>query len=141
MQRIEELSEDDAAELDKHREWLLGHYEREPERSYAGYTAKLALIDVILRSKWILPGETWKLQSLGVAFGDALAEYLGLHWVAVEDEFGRDPALRDGDSSLKLFPLTAISKRVERGEEPSAVDLFRSAVRSVEDVRMKLNGN
>ena len=141
QQRVEELSQTELVRLAKHREWLLGHYVSNPEQSYEGYAAKLVLIDRILASGWIKSDETWKLQSLGVALGDALAEYLGLHWVAVEDEYGRDPALQDGATSLKLYPLTMISKRVENGETPEAVDIFKSLVRKIETLRPQLNGN
>lgn len=141
QQRVEELSSDDAARLEKHREWLLGHYASSPSESYSGYAAKLALIETILGSGWVKPSETWKLQSLGVALGDALAEHLTLRWVAVEDEYGRDPALQDGVTSLKLYPLTMISKRIEDGEEPKAAELFLTLRRKVEEVRLKLRGN
>lgn len=141
QQRVEELSFDDTARLEKHREWLLGHYASNPAESYSGYAAKLALIDTILTSGWVKPNETWKLQSLGVALGDALAEHMALSWVAVEDEYGRDPALKDGGTSLKLYPLTLISKRVEDGEKPKAVELFVALRRKVEEVRLKLRGN
>lgn len=139
-QRVEELSFDDVARLEKHREWLLGHYATNPAESYSGYAAKLALVDTILTSGWVMPNETWKLQSLGVALGDALAEHMALRWVAVEDEYGRDPALQDGSTSLKLYPLTMISKRVEDGEEPKAGELFLALRRKVEDVRLQLEG-
>jgi Domain of unknown function (DUF3806) len=41
--------------------------------------------------------------------------------VIVSDEHGCNPALRYRDTSVILYPLTMISKRVERGE---AVDVF-----------------
>ena len=84
------------------------------------------------------PAETWKLQSLRVAFGDALEEYMKLKWVVVEDEYGRDPALRDDNTSLKLYPLTMISKRVEEGEEVDAFGLFKMTCAKVEEARGKL---
>ncbi len=48
-----------------------------------------------------------------------------LHWVAVEDEYGRDPALRWLDTSVLVFPRTVISKRVEDGEEIDVYDMFK----------------
>lgn len=63
--------------------------------------------------------ETYQLQSLGLVLGDVFAHDLGLHWVMVEDQYGRDPALQLGSSSVLLFPMTMISKRVERGEKPN----------------------
>jgi hypothetical protein len=51
-----------------------------------------------------------KLQCLGVALGDALAEELQMEWVTVEDEYGKDPALRFPGTTVIAFPLTMISK-------------------------------
>jgi NAD-dependent SIR2 family protein deacetylase len=75
------------------------------------------------------------LQCLGVAFGDALAQRLGLAWVAVEDDQGRDPALVVEGTSILVFPLTSISKRMERGEQVDVHGLFESACRTIERIR------
>ena len=93
------------------------------------------LIDTILQNKWIAPDQTLKLQCLGVTFGDALAQKLGLRWVAVEDKYGRDPALTLEGTSILVFPLTSISKRVERGEEVEVYGLFEDACRTIERLR------
>ena len=138
-QRVEALSESDRADLSKRRDWILGHYENDPVASYSGYVAKLVLVDTILRSRWVEPEETWKLQCLGIAFGDALVDHLDLHWVVVEDEYGRDPALQDRTTSLKLFPLTMISKRVEEGQDIDVVQLFTQICGKVDEVRAKLD--
>jgi hypothetical protein len=81
------------------------------------------------------PNETWKLQSLGITFGDALAQKMRLRWVAVADQYGRDPALRDPGTTMVIFPLTAISKRVARGETVDIRDLFASFCADIERVR------
>jgi hypothetical protein len=39
-----------------------------------------------------------------------------LDWTMVSDEYGRDPALRYKKTDTVFFPLTMISKRVERDE-------------------------
>jgi Domain of unknown function (DUF3806) len=79
---------------------------------YQTVEGKLRLLGTIVRSGSIGRDETWKLQSLGIMFGDALAQQMGLSWVAVEDEHGRDPPLRDQDTTLVVFPMTTISKRI-----------------------------
>jgi hypothetical protein len=63
-------------------------------------------------------------QSLGIVFGRVLANEIGLEWVMVSDEYGCDPALRYPSSTTLLFPLTMISKRIERGERPDVQGLF-----------------
>lgn len=104
-------------------------------REYDSLEGKLQLLDTILRNKWVAPDETLKLQCLGVTFGDALAQKLGLAWVAVEDAHGRDPALTLEGTSVRVFPLTSISKRVERGEEVDVYALLEDACRTIERLR------
>ena len=61
---------------------------------------------------------------MGVVFGDVFVEDIGFHWKLVEDEFGRDPAIRFEDTSVIAYALTMISKRVERGEPVDVFDLY-----------------
>jgi hypothetical protein len=68
-----------------------------------------------------------------VTFGDALAQELGLRWIMVEDEYGRDPALKLDGTCVLVFPLTSISKRVERGEQVDAYQLFETACATVQE--------
>jgi hypothetical protein len=58
-----------------------------------------------------------------------------LTWVAVEDQYGRDPALTVEGTSILVFPLTSISKRVERGEEVEVYGLFENACGTIERLR------
>jgi hypothetical protein len=121
-QSISDLSQADQARVEAQRAWVRGHFTPGSEGLYNQLHQKLRLLDTIIKNRWIDPKETVKLQSLGIAFGDALVEKIGLHWVAVEDEYGRDPALRYKGTSIIAFPLTMISKRIERGE---AVDVYK----------------
>lgn len=83
--------------------------------------------------------QTHGLQCLGVVFGRRLVEALGgVDWVIVEDEYGRDPALRYLTTSLMFFPLTMISKRVEDGEPVSVRDLFRAICAEINKLRGEL---
>ena len=102
---------------------------------YGTLEGKLRLLDTILQNCWITPEETLKLQCLGVTFGDALAQRLGLAWVAVEDDAGRNPALVAEGTSIRVFPLTSIAKRIERGEEVVIGDLFEGACATIERLR------
>lgn len=125
------LEGDLAADVQAKRNWVLGHYERDPEASYATVEAKLRLLDTILSNDWVEPHETVKLQALGVAFGDALAQQLGLTWVAIDDEYGWDAALILEGTSVKVFPITSISKRVEAGEWVDVRELFEQACSTI----------
>jgi hypothetical protein len=94
-QKIMAMSPDDAAHVEKQRTWVRDHYDANARDHYQTVEGKLRLLDTIVCSDWIARDETWKLQSLGVTCGDALAQELGLSWVTVEDEYGSDPALHD----------------------------------------------
>lgn len=134
-QKVESPNAADLANLDAKREWVRGHYSDSAKSEYGPLAGKLRLLDTIIREKWIGPDETLKLQCLGVTFGDALSQELGMHWVAVEDEYGRDPALSLQGTSILLFPLTMISKRIERGEDVQVHSLFKNICDSVENAR------
>lgn len=121
------LDEAELRDLEAKRRWVREHFDEASRDQYETIEGKLRLLDTILRSGWIDPHETLKWQCLGVTFGDAIAQAMGLVWVAVEDEYGRDPALAVVGTSIRLFPLTAISKRVEHGDPVVLVDLFESA--------------
>lgn len=97
--------------------------------------ADFALLQKILNAKLIRRDETWKLQSLGIVFGDALTATIGgLAWCEVTDEYGTDPTLRFRETTLQLNALTMISKRVEDGKE---VDVTRMAEQLADFVRTK----
>jgi NAD-dependent SIR2 family protein deacetylase len=133
-QKLEALSPEDIARVEAQRKWVREHYPPESEEKYQTLEGKLVLLDAILKNKWIEPSEIVKLQCLGVTFGDALAQKLGLKWVAVEDEYGRDPALIVEGTSIITFPLTSISKRIENGEEVDVFNLFENACSKINEL-------
>jgi hypothetical protein len=134
-QKIELPTTEDLANIEAKRRWVREHYEPDARERYDSIEGKLALLDTILRNGWIAPEETLKLQCLGITFGDALGQKLGLEWCAVEDEYGRDPAMKMEGTSIVVFPLTTISKRVERGEAVDIVALFDQACSTIERLR------
>jgi hypothetical protein len=119
--KFSELSVGDVARLDKQRNLVTGLLKRRYGVSALTKTkADLAPLQRLLDDHALAKTQTFELQSLGVAFGDIVASELALRWVIVTDEFGRDPTLRFGQTTIQINALTMISKRVERGE---AVDL------------------
>jgi hypothetical protein len=52
----------------------------------------------------------------------------------VEDEYGRDPALRYKQTSLLLFPKTMISKRIEDGKAVNVTEMFEGLQETVREV-------
>jgi len=132
-QRIESPNEDDLARIESMRRWVSDHYDN--SSAYETVAGKLRPIQTILDNHWVNSDETAKLQSLGIAFGDALAQEISeLQWVAVDDEYGRDPGLRWLETSVLIFPMTTISKRIERGELVDVYDLFGDFLKSLPEV-------
>ena len=130
LDKIEPFNSYDTERVDALRAWAIGHYENPEE--YESVEGKLHLIQTIIDNNWIASDEIWKLQSLGIVFGDALKQQVPeLSWVAVDDEYGRDPALQWLNTKSVTFPLTAISKRVEDGVEVDAEYLFRGFQKAI----------
>ena len=130
-QRVEPLLGADADDVAAKRQWVRDHFTPGAQHKYDALPEKLRLLETILANDLVHPSESLKLQCLGVAFGDALAQELGLKWVTVEDEYGRDPALALERTSIISFPLTAISKRMEAGEKVNVRELFESACATI----------
>jgi len=108
------LERDDLLHLEKQRAFVHELTRRlDLSPTFSGGVTDLQLLQNIVDSKALSPDQTWELQSLGIVLGDIFAKQFGLRWVIVEDEYGRDPALRFSSTSNLVFPLTMISKRVE----------------------------
>lgn len=130
----QELQAAERDRIEAARNWIKGHFTAEPEEKYAPVEGKLRVIEAILDNGWVDPGETWKLQALGIAFGDALAQQLMLEWVTIDDEYGCDPALNWPGTSIYSYPLTMISKRVERGGDLDVRALFALACKDLSEL-------
>ena len=88
-----------------------------------GSRSDLSLLQRLLDSGTLEREATYTLQALGLAFGRVfLTENPDYDWWMVEDEYGRDPAIRYQRSSLLAYPRTMLSKRIEDGE---SVDVVR----------------
>jgi hypothetical protein len=124
-QKYEPLSAGEAQNLDGARVWLKGHFTDHTEEKYESLDGKLRLLDAILINRWVPANDTAKLQSLGVCLGDALVQKLGLEWIMIDDEAGRTPAVRFPNTLIIAYPLAAIWKRIESGEDFDINDLFR----------------
>ena len=118
------LRNEERERIEAARNWMKGHFNNDPDGRYEPLEGKLSLIETILKNGWVESSEKWKLQALGVAFGDALAQKLLLNWVTVDDKYGCDPALNWPGTSLYSYPLTTISKRIERGESVDVREMF-----------------
>ena len=134
-EKVSALAEHDLAYLEEMRNWLRGHFKEGEQGKYNDLGGKLAVIGSILQNNWFDRNEAWQLQALGVGLGDALAQQLGMTWVIVEDDHGRMPVLNLPGTSLKIYALTMIEKRVHQDESFDAVSLFEALCHQIEEIR------
>ena len=140
-QIIREISDEMKLRIEAQRDWVRNHYDADSLAKYDSFDGKLELLDIIIKSNWIEKDEKYKLQCLGLAIGDALVQGLNFTWIEVEDEYGTDPALKLGDTSLILFPLTMISKRIENDEKVDVFELFEKIKLKVIELKDKVEKN
>jgi hypothetical protein len=133
-QQIEKLGGEDLADIEAKRDWVRGHFTPEAQHKYLEVQEKLRLVQAILDAGWIDKSDRLKLQCLGITLGDALVQELGMEWVIVTDEHGRDPAIRVPGTTVLLFPLTMISKRRERGDAVNVQELFEKTISAARDI-------
>ncbi|WP_279246193.1 DUF3806 domain-containing protein [Candidatus Litorirhabdus singularis] len=83
------------------------------ERFTGSKDRDLTILQMILDRGLVKPDQKRELQAMGIILGDLLARDLGMHWVVYSDHVGRSRALRMATTDHYLFPVTAISRRVE----------------------------
>jgi hypothetical protein len=130
-------SPDDLERLARQRAICEGHL-GDDETSRANYqtvAGKLGLLRALLEKKVFAADQAYELQCMGVVLGDAFVQDKGFEWIMVEDEFGRDPAIALPGTSIILYPLTVISKRIERGEVVDVTELYNRIVADVDRLR------
>jgi hypothetical protein len=90
-----------------------------------GTRADLDRIQQIVDSGFVAREATYTLQALGMAFGKVFVnENSGYDWWMVQDEYGRDPAIRFQRTTLLAFPRTMLSKRMEDSESIDVSGLY-----------------
>ena len=71
---------------------------------------------------------------VGLAFGQLLADRLGLTWVALTDEHGTEIAVR-GRANFTVFPTNFIAKRYEKRETDFIALAYDEMVQTAESLR------
>lgn len=90
-----------------------------------GSLGDLDRVQAVLDTGELTAEDSQALHALGAVFGRAFIQATpDYDWWVVEDEFGKDACIRYKETSLMIFPLTMISKRVEDGEEVDVRELF-----------------
>lgn len=122
-QKIHELTAEDHERLKQQRSVIERYLGDENSlKNYATAAGKLGTLRALLNNKVFRPDQTYELQCMGIVLGDTFVLDMGFHWIMIEDSHGRDPAIRLRETSIILYPLTMISKRIEEGKE---VDVFQ----------------
>lgn len=95
----------------------------------------LVLIQRALDSGAIDPEAEYTLHALGLAFGKVFVNIEpDYDWWMVNDEYGRDPAVRYLQSSLTFHPQDMILKRVESGEDVDVVGLYEGLRAQLQEI-------
>jgi len=126
------LGELDRRKLEKQRSVVVELARRHvgsPTRG--GSMDDLRVLQELLDRRVVGRDQVYELQAMGVALGDVMASNLGLHWVVVEDRYGRSRALAGGDGNDVAFPITMISKRVAAGIPVKVHELYESIASSL----------
>jgi hypothetical protein len=134
-QKIEKPAADDlqaiAAQL-LHASELVAEATGEPLSSDE---SDLPRLQQVVDSRLVEPEATYSLQALGLAFGKVFMRIRpDFDWWMVEDELGRDPAIRYKETSLLMFPKTMLSKRIEDGEQIDVAEIYEGLVEMVREV-------
>lgn len=79
----------------------------------------------------IADGDVKNWQSLGIVFGDMLAEELDLHWVNFEDELGQSRGLQYRNTANFVFPITMFSRRKQFRQPIDVSDMFEKVAAEV----------
>jgi len=137
MQKINDLSSEMINYIESKRDWVRNHYTPESIAGYETVKGKLKLLDTILKSHWIEKHETAKLQSLGITLGDIIVQEMNFTWIEVEEENETDPALLLPDTTLILFPMTMISKRIEKDESFDIYEFYEKLKEDVSKIKLQ----
>lgn len=136
-QRVLPLSDKDITQLDEQRNIIEAYLADGARLKNKTSPEKLGLLDDLLEGKYFAADQTYELQSMGVVLGDVFAKELGMNWVSVEDSYGKTCAVKHGDTSIILYPITMISKRVERGENVDVYELYNDIAAKIDEIKEK----
>ena len=122
---MEKLSDEDIHQIAKSLVYAGQLSTQVNQSSLDGQTEDLARIQNIIDSDLIESTKEDEIACLGLAFGRVFVENnQGFDWCIVNDEYGREVAIRFKDHNLLIFPQTMLLKRIEDGEDVDIQDLY-----------------
>ncbi len=123
-----ELTEKDKERLEQSRKFVRDTIKLNfPQEHLKGDITDIDLLQKLVNKKVFSQKQTYKLQSLGVAFGDILCNELDAKWIMVRDEYGYEPTVSIREINgykVTINALTVISKRVEENREVDLKSLY-----------------
>lgn len=124
--------------------WLLGSQIAKDVtgQEMDGSMEDLVRLQTVVDSGNVPIENTQELQSLGVVFGKVFVnETPDYDWWVVEDEYGKDACVRYKETSLLIFPLTMLSKRIEDGDKFDVYELFHGLRQDLERIKNENDAN
>ena len=92
----------------------------------------LALLQRIVDNNLISRNDTLALQAMGAVLGNVMSTDIpALRWKIYEDALGRSRALCVQDTRECLFPMTMLSRRMEKGLKPDVDKVYEDAIELV----------
>lgn len=93
------------------------------------------MIQRALESGVIDPEAEYTIRALGLAFGKVFVNTeSGYDWWMINDEYGRDPAVRYLQTSLTFHPQDMLLKRVEQGEQFDVAELYEGLRSQLQEI-------
>ncbi len=124
-QSIEVPTEDELTYIA--RQWILANQISEEllEVSLNRTLTDLEKLQSILDKNILTIERGNQISAIGIAFGQVFVnEISGYDWWMVEDEYGRDIAIRYKDTTLLIFPESMIANRIEDNIDFTIQELF-----------------
>ncbi len=131
-QKIHDLAKDDVKYLAEQRQVIEKFLSEDSKEKYKTAAGKLGLLRAMIQQHVFKKEQTHELQCMGIVIGDAFVQKMKMEWVMVEDSYGRDPAVRMPGTSVIIFPLTMLSKRIEKGEDVDVFQMFNGIAEIVD---------
>jgi hypothetical protein len=122
-ERVVSLSEIEQDHLARQRE-IVERAARDHDRVISRDRSDVEVLQLLVDRGVFDEEQEYELQALGVALGDAAVGQYDYRWVAYIDERDRTRALKHRETGKVVFPVTAISQRVQSGLPVDVAALF-----------------
>jgi hypothetical protein len=113
-QTMSPLTAADEQRLSEQRAVVTRYLDEDGRKRYETAAGKLGSLRALLEAKVFHSDQTFELQSMGIVLGDVFVQDMGFHWLIVDDEHGRDPAIRYAETSVIAVIAPSLDRRSPR---------------------------